>query len=415
MNGGIYMKKYLIITLMALLCTGCTDVSVSDVTDQAMNIMQKEDENVLGIKNAVPFSYSNTTYGEAFDSFFGYPTWKYFVGTQEGADEDGDGEPDYTIDNVEIVEFTGYCEYNNVEVKALIQFTMNKDEGKFEATYLSFNDIPQNYLMLTALLEEVFENAPDSTLVLNSESFEVSTAAPVTENSVLSESNKTIIQETSAVSESKHIETTAPVQTTIIEPVNVPDFSGEWIDIYSRRCMMNISLNGDIYNIKISWSSSAFETTEWTMSGKYIDYKDSIVYSNCKQIETEYNDDGSSDSYTIFSNGTGRIFMSNDSIYWQDDSYQNSNNVQFCRSDGELPSFDKPEDFADDISHDYLTGYVSISDGYLNVRSSASSSGSVIGKLYSGDAVDVYDWDGDWCIVDYNGQKGYVHSDYLIF
>lgn len=406
------MKKCLLIISAVLLFTGCTDVSVSDVKDQAMNIMQAEDENVLGIKNAVPSSYSNTTYGEAFDSFFSAPAWKYFVGTEEGADEDGDGQPDYTVNNVEVVEFTGYCEYNEVEVKARIQFTMNKEEGIFEATYLSFNDIPQNYFMLTALLEKVFEEAPDSTLILESENFETSTAVPITENST--ELNKTTIKETSAVSESKHIETTAPVQTTIIEPVNVPDFEGEWIDAYSRRCIMNITLNGDVYNIKISWSSSAIENTEWTMSGKYVDYKDSIVYSNCKQTETEYND-GLSDSYTIFSNGTGRIFMSNNSIYWQDDNYENSYGTQFFRSDGELPSFDKPEDFADDISHDYLTGYVSISDGYLNVRSSASSSSSVIGKLYSGDAVDVYDWDGDWCIIDYNGQKGYVHSDYLIF
>lgn len=399
------MKKYLLIALTALLCTGCEEASISDVTDQAMNIIQAEDENVLGIKNTIPSSYNNTTYGEAFESFFAYPAWKYFVGTQEGADENGDGQPDYTINNVDVVEFTGYCEYNNVEVKALIQFTMNKEDGIFEATYLSFNDVPQSYFMLTALLEKVFESAPDSTLISNSEKSEITTV-PVTD--------KTTAMITTIVSKSEYDETTMPIVTTVAVPVYIPDFEGEWIDNYSRRCMMNITLNGDIYNIKISWSSSAFENTEWTMSGKYVDYKDAIVYSDCKQTETEYNN-GSSDSQTIFSNGTGIIYMSNDSIYWRDDNYENSYVTQFFRSDSELPSFDKPEDFADDISHDYLLGTVWIDDGYLNVRSSASSNGKIIGKLYAYDEVTVYDWEGDWCIIDYNGQKGYVHSDYLIF
>ena len=47
-------------------------------------------------------------------------------------------------------------------------------------------------------------------------------------------------------------------------------------------------------------------------------------------------------------------------------------------------------------------------------QSKAPDTGSaIIQDIY--DAVDVYDWDGDWCIIDYNGQKGYVHSDYLMF
>lgn len=38
---------------------------------------------------------------------------------------------------MDVVEFTGYCTYQNVEVKALVQFTLSKERDTFEATYLS--------------------------------------------------------------------------------------------------------------------------------------------------------------------------------------------------------------------------------------------------------------------------------------
>lgn len=39
-----------------------------------------------------------------------------------------------------------------------MQFTLNKAAGIFSVNYLSFNDVTQNKLMVTALLEAVFEN-----------------------------------------------------------------------------------------------------------------------------------------------------------------------------------------------------------------------------------------------------------------
>ena len=112
--------------------------------------------------------------------------------------------------------------------------------------------------------------------------------------------------------------------------------------------------------------------------------------------------------------------MSDGAIYWEDNRYSNSYNTQFFNSYDELPSFEEPDDFVneeyeDDFSEDYLLGTVWIDDGYLNVRSSASSNGKIIGKLYAYDEVTVYDWEGDWCKIIYNGQTGYVHSDYLMF
>lgn len=116
-------------------------------------------EQILGVKGGTNSTYSGVTYGEAFENFFSDPSWKYFVGTQDGPDEDGDGEPDYTVDNVDVVEFTGGCLYADVEVTALIQFVLDHEAGTFQPVYLSFNEVPQNMLMLRGLIDTVFTQA----------------------------------------------------------------------------------------------------------------------------------------------------------------------------------------------------------------------------------------------------------------
>jgi hypothetical protein len=144
-------------TLSFGLCACGAEAVVDDVKDQVSNVVQADDENVLAVKGGTNSNYPGITYEEAFESFFAYPTWKYFKGTQDGPDDDGDGEPDYTIDDIDVVEFTGNCTYSDVEVKALIQFELDNDAGTFKASYLSFNDVPQSSLMLNALLSTVFE------------------------------------------------------------------------------------------------------------------------------------------------------------------------------------------------------------------------------------------------------------------
>ncbi len=140
------------------LCACGASKVVDDITDQTANVVQSQNKNVLGVKGGTRSDYPAITYEKAFEEFFSSPTWKYFKGTQEGPDEDGDGKPDYTRDNIDVVEFTGYCTYQNVDVKALIQFELDNSAGTFDAVYLSFNDVPQSSLMLTGLLNKVFES-----------------------------------------------------------------------------------------------------------------------------------------------------------------------------------------------------------------------------------------------------------------
>lgn len=101
----------------------------------------ENNENIQFVKEGTLSGYSYTTCGEAFDDFFEDPKWGYFCSDT----------------NEDVVEFTGKCLYDNVEVEVLMQFTLDKEAGTFSVNYLSFNDVPQNKLMVTALLEAVFE------------------------------------------------------------------------------------------------------------------------------------------------------------------------------------------------------------------------------------------------------------------
>ena len=165
-TGEIAMKRntWIIAALsVCLLLSGCvgfivtTDNSMTNAVDRVANVIQAEDAHVLSVKNGAPLSYPDITYDQAFSAFFSEPAWKYFVGTRNGPDDNGDGEPDYVTENIDVVEFTGYCMYQDVRVKALIQFAISEEGDTFEAMFLSFNEVPQSGLMLIGLIDKAFE------------------------------------------------------------------------------------------------------------------------------------------------------------------------------------------------------------------------------------------------------------------
>lgn len=151
------MAAIILAVMMLMGATGCDEVSdaANSVVTEAM-----EDETVLSVKNACPEAYPDITYDEAFSAFFSYPSWRHFKGTRNGPDDDGDGQPDYVEENVDIVEFTGNCIYSDTEVKALIQFEIDGD--MFSPEFCSFNKVPQSRLMMNSLILKAFETVGES-------------------------------------------------------------------------------------------------------------------------------------------------------------------------------------------------------------------------------------------------------------
>lgn len=133
-----------IFMLFLAACSNATEQEINDVTttikDQASNIRDKDDPHVLSVKNGYFENHSDKSVGEAFNDFFGDPTWQHFKA------ETGE----------QVVEFTGYMMYQETKVKARLQFIV-KDDDTFEIGALSFNDVPQKELIKGQVLSAVFE------------------------------------------------------------------------------------------------------------------------------------------------------------------------------------------------------------------------------------------------------------------
>lgn len=129
-----------------------------------------EDKYIEIVKNGYNENYPDVTYETAFSAFFDTPRWSYFK----------------SDDELDVVEFTGDCTYRDTSVKARIQFTVDKDNGIFEAVYLAFNEVPQDMFTMVALFTEVFEvDETRSEYVNNQPNSEMDTA-PTNSNEILS-------------------------------------------------------------------------------------------------------------------------------------------------------------------------------------------------------------------------------------
>lgn len=364
------MKKCFGIVLSIIIVIGLLSAcESSDIEDQVINVMQSEDTHVLSVKGGTPSAYSEMTYGEAFESFFGSPTWKYFVGTKEGADEDGDGRPDYTEENVEIVEFTGYCTYQDIEVKALIQFTLSKEDDTFEATYLSFNDVPQNMFTLAALLEAVFTNEDIDIAVGNNSNESVQenddvmleefislicsySDPPDLEGAELTEYFKGEFDIWLSGEGYKNI--TIDSDGHLVIPDHSAEYVGTWWDTYSQRCNMEISsYDGIYYNIDINWGSSAWDNTHWSFNGTYDEIAGGIHYYGSR-IEEYYLDNGEMQETYIYSDGEGLIWIGDEGmLYWDDYIEQQGVECSFEKSE-----YEEYSDKGNYNGEEVITGYL---------------------------------------------------------
>lgn len=142
----ILVKK--IIALLAaimLLLSACSSATLDgagkELEDTIANATDADNKYVQMVKGGYRPDDPDVTYEDAFTAFFGTPRWKYF--------ESEDGQ--------DVVEFTGDCTYQDVPVKARIQFVVDEENGTFEASYLAFNEVPQDALTLAAVISKAFE------------------------------------------------------------------------------------------------------------------------------------------------------------------------------------------------------------------------------------------------------------------
>lgn len=140
-------RMFALLTAIMLLLSACSTATMDgagkEIEDTITSITDADNKYVQMVKGGYRVDDPSLTYEDAFSAFFGTPRWKYFKG------EDGQ----------DVVEFTGDCTYQNVPVKARIQFVVDEENGTFEAAYLAFNEVPQDALTLAALIDKAFSEA----------------------------------------------------------------------------------------------------------------------------------------------------------------------------------------------------------------------------------------------------------------
>lgn len=140
------MKKVIVLlTAIILILSGCSCATIDgagkEMQDTIANVADADNKYVLMVKGGYQADNPDVTYDQAFSAFFSTPRWKYF--------ESEDGQ--------DVVEFTGDCTYQDVPVKARLQFVVDEEAGTFEATALAFNEVPQSNLIMLALITKAFE------------------------------------------------------------------------------------------------------------------------------------------------------------------------------------------------------------------------------------------------------------------
>lgn len=106
----------------------------------------KHSEEINHVKNGYFEKYSQdegySNVGKAFENYFGDSSWKSFT----------------SDDDTNIVEFRGTFMYYDEETDCCLQFKLY-DDGSFDIYAVEFNEIPQDRLTISVLLEDIMDEA----------------------------------------------------------------------------------------------------------------------------------------------------------------------------------------------------------------------------------------------------------------
>jgi len=96
---------------------------------------------VQEVKNGHLLSHPDKTIGDAVAGFLGLPIWT------SGTSDKG----------VQFVNVKGQIKYMEKQITAVLQFRLDKGKSTFEASALEFNGIPQNALIMNALISKMYQ------------------------------------------------------------------------------------------------------------------------------------------------------------------------------------------------------------------------------------------------------------------
>lgn len=99
------------------------------------------------------------------------------------------------------------------------------------------------------------------------------------------------------------------------QKIDYSEYAGEYQDSFSQRASMSAEDMGDALKLTVNWSSSATESSIWTMTAKF-DELGKLSYSDCEYGIIVFDDDGN-DTYTKeYDSGEGYFTLMDEKLYW---------------------------------------------------------------------------------------------------
>lgn len=114
---------------------------------------------------------------------------------------------------------------------------------------------------------------------------------------------------------------------------NTDDLLGKWGEKVVGRCGITIEKGeDDKYQISIHWSSSAFESSEWTMTAVSTGNGSEIRYEDCEKKDIKFTSNTESTETVVYQNGTGTFgLLSTYELYWNDETEHIADDLVFIK------------------------------------------------------------------------------------
>ena len=109
---------------------------------------------------------------------------------------------------------------------------------------------------------------------------------------------------------------------------------GSWEEKFAGRGHITISKNAEgEYEIQVNWSSSASETSVWTMTAQPA-ASNMLRYEKCRHVILTLSEEGPETEKLQYENGTGTFtLLSTNELQWQDETGHAADDALFISVD----------------------------------------------------------------------------------
>lgn len=144
------------------------------------------------------------------------------------------------------------------------------------------------------------------------------------------------------------------------------------------RATMHVEADGmEGAKVSVSWGSSAFEHSEWEMSGSFDPDTLTITYNNAVRKDVTFSEDGKTNSEkTVYENGSGKItFREGGKLSWTSDHGEVPEDAVFeffSPTAVEEPSGNAKEESTEQVQLRHGNTETELTDGVLTIRIAAT-------------------------------------------